>query len=318
MPYGRLYTIFSVKWIFISAVIIFEAGSVICAAASSSAVLILGRTVAGVGGTGIFSGSLIIAAHCVPLRYRPVYTGAIGALSGIAAIAGPPLGGALTDRASWRWCFWINLPFGVLTAATVLFLTPAMATPKAEGGSGSSGSGSSGGSAKAEEGALQRLARLDFLGMATIIPATVCCLLALQWGGTVYAWDSTRIVALFMTSFVLLCSFVGIQMWKKDEATLPPRIMKNRNIIGAVWFSVALGASFFIVVYYVRCSSSHNHTRHLGVHKGKGLTCFGFLVCNSSPSGSRLSKAPAPRNREPCISLWCWLSSSCPCLRAVW
>lgn len=224
---------------FLGAIAIFELGSIICAAAQSSAMLIAGRTVAGIGGSGIFSGALIIAAHTIPLQYRPIYTGAIGAVSGIAAICGPLLGGALTDRASWRWCFWINLPFGGLTTAVVLFLTPAM-TPRRTGSSSMKG-----------DTLLRKLGRLDFFGIAAIIPAIICCLLSLQWAGTVYAWDSTRIVTLFMTSFVLLCCFIGIQFWKKDNATLPPRIMKNRSVAGAVWFSFALGACFFIVVYYV-------------------------------------------------------------------
>jgi hypothetical protein len=97
----------------------------------------------------------------------------------------------------------------------------------------------------------QRLAKFDFLGMAAFMPCIISCLLALQWGGTKYAWGSTRIVALFMTSFVLFCCFVGIQFWKKDNATLPPRIMKNRSVAGAVFFSFALGACFFTIVYYL-------------------------------------------------------------------
>lgn len=149
------------------------------------------------------------------------------------------LGGVLTSRLSWRWCFWINLPLGGVTVLVVLFLTGSM-TPK---GRSSVSSG--------QTTIRKRLAQFDFLGMAAAIPSIVCCLLALQWGGTVYAWDSTRIVTLFMTSFVLLCVFVGIQLWRGDNATLPPRIMKKRSVGGAVWFSFALGASFFVVVYYV-------------------------------------------------------------------
>jgi MFS family permease len=241
--------------------------------------LIAGRTVAGIGGAGIFSGALIIAAHCMPLQYRPIYTGAIGAVSGIAAIAGPLLGGALTDRATWRWCFWINLPFGALTTAVVLFLTPAMA-PRPQGRASA-----------ANQTALQRLARLDWPGMAAVIPAIVCCLLALQWGGTVYAWDSARIVGLFIAAFVLLCCFVGIQFWKKDNATLPPRIMKNRSVVGAVWFSFSLGACFFIVVYYVCCP-------HFATPLGSFSVLYPKLISvHSSRSGSKPSRAPPPRSR---------------------
>ncbi|KAF4312510.1 Tetracycline resistance protein TetB/drug resistance transporter [Botryosphaeria dothidea] len=234
LPFGKLYSILSVKWTFLVTIIIFEIGSLICGAANSSAVLIAGRAIAGVGGAGIFSGALIIAAHTIPLQYRPIYTGAVGAISGIAAICGPLLGGVFTDHASWRWCFYINLPLGGITIAVVAFLTPSM-TPKRT----------------STLTMKQRLAKLDFLGMAAFMPCIISCLLALQWGGTKYGWGSTRIVALFMVSFVLFCCFVGIQFWKKDDATLPPRIMKKRSVAGAVFFSFALGASFFTIVYYL-------------------------------------------------------------------
>ncbi|KAL1623283.1 hypothetical protein SLS56_008388 [Neofusicoccum ribis] len=234
LPFGKLYSILSVKWTFLVTIIIFEIGSLICGAANSSAVLIAGRAIAGVGGAGIFSGALIIAAHTIPLQYRPIYTGAVGAISGIAAICGPLLGGVFTDHASWRWCFYINLPLGGITIAVVAFLTPSM-TPKRT----------------STLTMKQRLAKFDFLGMAAFMPCIISCLLALQWGGTKYGWGSTRIVALFMTSFVLFCCFVGIQFWKQDNATLPPRIMKKRSVAGAVFFSFALGASFFTIVYYL-------------------------------------------------------------------
>jgi MFS family permease len=239
LPFGKLYSILPVKYVFLAAIVIFEVGSVICAAAISSGMLIAGRAIAGLGGAGVYSGTLIIAAHLMPLQFRPIYTGALGAISGIAAICGPLLGGGLTDGATWRWCFWINLPFGGLTIAVVALLTPAIST---------TGRGES---ATAALNFRDRLSQFDLPGMVALIPCIICCLLALQWGGTVYPWNSGRIAGLFVTSFVLLCCFIGIQFWKKDNATLPPRVMKNRSVAGGVWFSFAIGATFFIVVYYV-------------------------------------------------------------------
>lgn len=75
--FGKLYTFFSIKWVFLSAVAVFELGSLVCGAARGSAALIAGRAVAGVGGAGIFSGAFTVLAYSVPLEKRPVYTGAI-------------------------------------------------------------------------------------------------------------------------------------------------------------------------------------------------------------------------------------------------
>lgn len=82
---------------YLVAIFIFEIGSVLCGAATSSKMLIVGRAIAGVGAAGVFSGSLIILAHSAPLRRRPLYTGLIGGVYGISSVAGPLLGGAFTD-----------------------------------------------------------------------------------------------------------------------------------------------------------------------------------------------------------------------------
>lgn len=100
--FGKFYTFFSLKWVYLIAIVIFEVGSAICGAAPSSVALIVGRAIAGVGSAGIFAGALIIIAYTVPLEKRPIFTGLIGGMYGIASVAGPLMGGAFTDHVSWR------------------------------------------------------------------------------------------------------------------------------------------------------------------------------------------------------------------------
>ena len=103
-----MYTFYSIKWAYLAALLIFEVGSIVCATAPSSTALIVGRAIAGIGSAGIFSGAILIVTHTVPLHQRPVYTGMIGGMYGIASVAGPLMGGAFTDNPhlTWRWCFW--------------------------------------------------------------------------------------------------------------------------------------------------------------------------------------------------------------------
>ncbi|KAJ7692748.1 major facilitator superfamily domain-containing protein [Mycena rosella] len=102
--FGKIYTFLPIKWVFIGAISIFEIGSFLCGAAPTSAMLILGRALAGVGNAGIFAGALIIIANTVPLEKRPLYTGLLGGMFGIASVAGPLMRGVFTDRLTWRWC----------------------------------------------------------------------------------------------------------------------------------------------------------------------------------------------------------------------
>lgn len=232
--FGKFYTFFSIKYVYLAAIGIFEIGSLICGAAPNSISLIIGRAVAGLGSAGIFSGALIIVAYSVPLQKRPMYTGFIGGMYGIASVAGPLLGGLFTDKATWRWCFYINLPIGAITmiVIAIFFKAPDRA-------------------AVANLGFKQRVKEFDLYGTAVFIPAIICLLLALQWGGTKYEWSDWRIILLFVFFGVLIIAFTAIQFWKQDTATIPPQIMKKRSMWSAAWFSFCVGSFFLLLVYFL-------------------------------------------------------------------
>jgi MFS family permease len=116
LVWSKVYVYFSIKMTFIVALGIFEVGSIVCATAPSSAALIGGRAIAGWGGAGCVAGFGIILTRTVLLHLRMLYDSAFNALYGVAAVTAPVLGGAFTTKLTWRWCFWINLPFGGLTS----------------------------------------------------------------------------------------------------------------------------------------------------------------------------------------------------------
>ncbi|KAF7340067.1 Major facilitator superfamily transporter [Mycena venus] len=252
--FGKFYTFLPIKVVFLTAISLFEVrflvlpsalphlvtqvGSLICGVAPNSKALIIGRAVAGLGSAGIFTGALIIIAHSVPLAKRPMYTGLIGAMYGIASVAGPLMGGAFTDKITWRWCFYINLPIGGVTVFVIAFL---FKMPK---------------SADHKPPAVpltlwERVDQFDPWGTLIFIPAIVSLLLALQWGGSKYEWKNGRIIALFVIFGIFISAFIAIQIWKQENATVPPRIFKKRSIWAGGWFSLSLGASFFIFVFYL-------------------------------------------------------------------
>ncbi|KAL1643528.1 hypothetical protein SLS58_004888 [Diplodia intermedia] len=232
--FGKLYTFFSIKWTYLVALFIFELGSFVCGIAPTSEALIVGRAIAGVGSAGIFSGAILIVSKTVPLRQRPTYTGLIGAMYGISSIAGPLLGGVFTDKATWRWCFYINLPFGLITGIFIFFF---FKSPKIVKNTAS--------------GWKAKLNEFDIYGTLVFIPAVVSLLLALQWGGSKYEWGNARIIALFVVFGVLILIFIGIQFWKQESATVPPRVFSDRTVWSCAVFSAFLGAAFFIMIYYI-------------------------------------------------------------------
>ena len=231
--FGKLFTFYAPKWVFLANVLLFAVGSAIAGAAPQSWVLIVGRAVAGVGAAGINSGVIIILSRIVPPKGRPMATGLLGVAFGIAAVVGPVLGGVFAHHATWRWCFWCNLPVCVFALVAAGFAYESHADTVLE------------------LPRSRQLQLLDPLGTTCFLPGIVSLLLALQWGGSTFAWSSPRIIVLLVLFGVLTVAFVGIQLWKGDDATVPPRIVRQRSIAAGALFSLTVGGSLMLLVYYL-------------------------------------------------------------------
>jgi len=207
---------------------IFELGSILCAAAKNSVMLIVWRAVAGAGAAALFSGGMTIIGFSVPLRKRAIYIAALSSMFGISSVVGPILGGVLTDRASWRWCFWINLPFGGIALLTVFFFFK---------------------NPERKQNAMtvkEKIAQIDILGAFFLICAIVCLLLALQWGGSVYPWSDSRVFGCLIGFGLFLAVFLCLQFKLGDRATIPPRILlKQRTVLASSWFSCFLAMGLY-------------------------------------------------------------------------
>lgn len=154
--WGKVYGFYPAKYVFLALVLLFEVGSVICAAALNSRAFILGRAIAGMGSAGIMSGAIVLMMSAVTLHKRPPYNGFFSAVLGVSSVAGPLLGGAFTSNVSWRWCFYINLPIG--GAAMLVILLALKPAPAMHPGLT----------------LRQQLAKLDLLGELFLFSALVC------------------------------------------------------------------------------------------------------------------------------------------------
>ncbi|KAF2656973.1 major facilitator superfamily protein [Lophiostoma macrostomum CBS 122681] len=233
--YGKLYQVYPVKPIYLSCIFLFEVGSAVCGSAPNSAALIVGRAIAGLGQAGLLPGTVMILIHTIPLAKRPLYQGVLGAAFGLASVAAPLLGGAFTDRVSWRWCFYINLPFGGVVIVALYFLLhiPPITRYK-------------------DLTFREQFVRLDPIGTVLFVSGVVCLLLALQWGGVEHPWSSGQVIACLTLASVLLVAFMVLQPFLEPaKATIPLRVINQRSIAGAIWFSFCLGSSMTVVSYYV-------------------------------------------------------------------
>ncbi|MCJ1311979.1 hypothetical protein MMC25_005653 [Agyrium rufum] len=232
--WGKAYKYFPLKATFLLTIFIFEIGSLICGVANDSTTLIVGRAVAGMGGAGVASGAYSIIAFSAPPSRRPAFTGLLGASYGIASTIGPLLGGVFTSNATWRWCFYVNLPIGGLAAGIILltFRTPKNVKP-------------------VEAPWKEKLLQMDFPGTFVIMAAVVCYLLALQWGGVTKPWSDSTVIGCLVGFALLIITFIAVEYFSGDRALLQGRLLKKREIYLSSIYIVFLAGSFFMLLYYI-------------------------------------------------------------------
>ncbi len=202
--YGKLSDIYGRKRLFYVAIGIFLAGSVLCGLSQTMLQLILFRALQGLGAGGLMTLAQTTIGDLIPPRERGRYQGIFGAVFAACSVAGPLLGGVITDSLSWRWIFYVNLPVG---AAALALIAVGLKHPNV----------------RAEH-------RIDYAGAILLSAATVCLLLCLSWGGTAFPWLSPVILGLLVAAVV----FFGLTIWQEHRASepiLPPRLFHLRGFV---------------------------------------------------------------------------------------
>jgi len=222
--WGKISDLYGRRLIFQVAIVIFLVGSALSGLSQNMGQLIAFRALQGVGGGGLFAIALSIIGDVIPPRERGRYQGYFGAVFGVSSVAGPLLGGWLTDTVGWRWIFYINIPVGL---AALVVTSAALKMP-----------------------VVRRQHRIDYLGAAAIVGAVTCLLLYLDWRGNDYGWTELGALALLAGAALLTVAFVVIER-RAAEPIIPLRLFRNQVFTVGNAFAFLAGIAMFGTIIFL-------------------------------------------------------------------
>ncbi|KAI5456938.1 major facilitator superfamily domain-containing protein [Mariannaea sp. PMI_226] len=234
---GIIYTKFNMKWMFAASVAVFEIGSALCGAAPSMSALIVGRVIAGAGGSGVFMGCLNYFTALTTPTERGIYITGTGFCWGIGAVLGPVIGGSFVESsATWRWAFYINLIIGGALAPVYVF-----GLPPVHPMTGVS--------------IADRLKKIDFVGVFLGAGVWVSFTMAFTMAGGQWGWNDGRTIGTIVAFVVVLVIFAVQQTWSiftsPEQRSFPIHLLRSRSQILLFFGTMTNIASLFVVVYFI-------------------------------------------------------------------
>ncbi len=261
---GKLSDLYGRKPFLLAGVAIFVAGSALCGLSRSMLQLVFFRGIQGIGAGFTQAMAFTTIADLFPPARRGRVSGVMGSVFGLATVIGPTVGGLLTDGPGWRWCFYVNLPVGVLAFAILLAVFPHTMARK-------------------------RKASIDWVGAGTLLLGVVPLLLACSWGGRDYAWGSTVVIGLLAGGLSMTGLFLFVET-RAPEPILPLNMFRSRVVwtsaAGAMLVSIAMFGTVLFVPLFIQTVIGRSATQSAAV-----LTPLMFtLIVSSVLSGQLISR----------------------------
>ncbi|CAM5265862.1 DHA2 family efflux MFS transporter permease subunit OS=Streptomyces alboniger OX=132473 GN=CP975_19845 PE=4 SV=1 [Streptomyces alboniger] len=222
--WGKVGDLYGRKGSYLTAIVVFLVGSVLCGLAQNMEQLIAFRALQGLGAGGLFVGALSLIGTLLPPAQAGRAQSMIGVMLPVAMVGGPLLGGFLTDQLDWRWVFYVNVPVGI----AALLLVGILITLRGE----------------------RVAARIDYAGTALLTAGILALTLLGTWGGTTYDWLSPQIAGLALTAALSIAAFVRVER-RAPEPIVPPRLFRDRNFTLAQVLTFLAGAAMLGAASYL-------------------------------------------------------------------
>jgi EmrB/QacA subfamily drug resistance transporter len=262
--YGKLSDIFGRRSLYLIGIVIFLGASMLCGMAQNMTQLILFRALQGIGGGAMMVNSFAIIGEVFPPAERGKYQGMIGGVFGLSSVAGPLLGGWITDHTSWRWVFYVNIPLGIIAIAVLSAALPKIASHL-------------------------RDKTIDWWGAFFITVTLVPLLLSLVWGGSVYEWVSWQIISAVSIAIISLFLFLRVEKRTRNPI-LSLDLFKNKVFLVSVIAMFLTAMGMFGAIIYVPIFSQ-GVIGGSATHAGLVLTPMMLaLVTASAVSGQIISR----------------------------
>ncbi|MES2265038.1 MAG: MDR family MFS transporter [Pseudomonadota bacterium] len=229
MPlYGKLSDQYGRRPLLFIAIVTFLLGSALCGLAQDMTQLILFRAIQGLGAGGFLPLAQIVIGDLIPPAERGKRQGSIAAVYAATSVAGPLLGGLLTDWLSWHWIFYVNLPLGALALYVIAQSMPAQQPRHGH--------------------------RIDYLGSALLTGAVTAALLVLALGGTEWPWDAAQVKYLSALALAMTAALL-VHVRRVPEPVLPPDLFHSRtfniaSVVLALTFMGIMGSSIFFPLLF--------------------------------------------------------------------